>query len=528
MENWNHNIRVGFHYGRTLLHLADTYSRPVQVILEMVQNAIDADCKNIYIKVDNSKKYIYCADDGKGESYSNLQRRFERIGERQKEKKIGHKGIGNLACLAIAETSCLTTRPKDSGERFCTISLSRSGLENQSEPFDLPCALESDSFRPGVNFRLGSDFRISTLLIAKKVKTSANKLLNDTAMISRGIEDKFATQIIQKDIRIIIETSSQRINVKPSPYPGEKQETILKTKLGDVKFEMYVLNKPERKPRLHVVHGKSSEEFYSIPFTPFINVSPVVKEVFGSGYLQGNIFLPFCTITPDREDLEFDDELSIFWDCIEKYSQDFGMELLNKLSEEKKELKIFLVLNNALKKASTYLKKNNELKNFFSGIVSPGHIGYESGIDTENVRTKKQISYEHNNTTNGKTPLSEKKGIVHTGIVDYSGSKRRVVNRQVGLYAEYRNPVLEEGMDWRCKREGRVIVFNCMHQDWLKAETNSEIHTNYCFHLILKEIVLVKIGDFSENTSIFFNQIFEDEYMPMLLDTSISSSQKHQ
>src|SRR3990167_8199502 len=227
-------IGIGFHSGNTLLHLADTYPRPGQVAVELVQNAIDAGAENILLKIDQKKKTLYCADDGQGESFEGICSRFQRIAERQKDGKIGHKGIGNLASLSIAENFSLTTRPHTSNERFFTISLSRKGLQDKADGLTLPCHTESDDFRPGSQYKLCTDFRISTLLIVRKIKDAAIRRMEDITALCKEVEERFATQILTRGIRIFVDNGSQRTKLCPNPFPGEKLEYIIKTEFGEV------------------------------------------------------------------------------------------------------------------------------------------------------------------------------------------------------------------------------------------------------------------------------------------------------
>lgn len=513
-------IQVGFHYGRTLLHLASTYARPNQVILELVQNAIDAGAFNISIKIDGRKRNIYCADDGVGESFENLQHRFQRISEQQKKGKIGHKGIGNLAALAIGEGSVLTTRPRGSRQRFYTVALNREKLEEMADEVALPCRREPKGFRPGAQFKLGTDFAISTLLVVKGVRTAAMKPLKEAATIAQTIENRFAPQILKRKIRILVEAGGHKTQVQPAAFPGTPEKTEIETPHGTVVFDIYSSPKAEKKPRLAIVHGKTPEEHYSVPFAPFLEVSEPIGQVFGSGLLQGNIYLPFCKITPDRDEFEYDDQLIVFWEILEEYAQTYGRQIIDRISQERKEIKIFRVINSAIQRLNRYVMKHKEeFAGIFVGQVSLGHVGAGTGIEGETIRTL--LPKPRASTTQprpaSKEPTREQKKRVHSGLKDPTGTRRRVVNRQTGIVADWRPPHPEEGRDWRSKFGEGIIVFNSLHPDWQKVESNQEAHIQYVFHLMLKELVLSRLEDSRVRDD--FNDVFENDYIASLVET---------
>lgn len=519
------NIAVGFHYGRTLLHLADSYARPTQVILELIQNAIDAGAKNIYLKVvagrASRQRIIYCADDGAGASFEELEQRFQRISEQQKTGKIGHKGIGNLASLAIAEGFSLTTRPGGplaTRERYFTIKLSRTGLEEMAEGVTLPYLRETKEFRPGAEHKLATDFGISTLLIVQGVRQAALRQLADASTIAQTIENRFAPQILERKIRIWVDAGGHRLLVQPAAFPGTPETTEIETLSGTVRFEIFVGTKPVKTPKLAVIHGKTPEEQYAIPFGPFLEISPAVREVFNSGLLQGNVYVPFCRLTPDREEFEYDDELSAFWEALETYAKLYGRKILERISEEKRDVKIAQVLLGALRRLEKFLAGHREeFIPLFRGQVSEGHFGAENGELAEPLRSVEPTRRGPRQPGEPRPgPKSEQKRRIHSGVTD-SGSRRRVYNRQLGIQVEYRDPRPEEGRDWLSKREGSKIILNSLNPLWQAVESDSQAHTQYCFLLMLKELILAPQDEGPAKE--FFNDTFEHNYMPALVET---------
>lgn len=517
-------IQIGFHIGNTLMNLAKAYAKPGQVLTELVQNAIDANAINISIKVDGKQMIIYCADDGDGETYDGLLMRFAKVCEQQKTEKIGHKGMGNLASLAISDGFSFTTRPKgDPKERFFTVTLSRKGLETMANEVKLPCRNETEGFRPGSQYKLNTDFAISTLLIIKNVRKVAMQKLEDAATAALEIGRIFSSQIVAKKLRIFIEAGGHRTQVRPQIFSGEAHYSEIETKSGKVVFEIYVLSKKTKTPRISVIHGKTSDEHFALPISIFLEHAPEIRTVFESGFVEGKVFLPFCSLTPDREGLEYNDELLDFLLVLEDWAKKYGLPIIEKISYEKKEIRINKVLQSALNKIEGYLKGHEkDLLPFFKAQVSEGHFEAEKGELGDKLRSKDKQSREkaEPKETGAKSPEKEKKGLVHSGFVDSTGSRRRVASKQFGLVLEYRDPLPSEDWKKKCMREGGKIIFNSLHNAWKLVEGNPELHLQYCFHLILKELIFSQIENEISKTA--FSEIFEFNFMDAWIEIATS------
>lgn len=505
---------AGLHFGNVVGYLALAYKQPIQVILELIQNSIDAEARNIFLKIDHKRKIIYCADDGIGESAENLQKRFSCIGETQKVGKIGHKGIGNLAPLAIAESFRITTRFKsDSKSRFHSVNLRNSDLEDHKEGIPLQINQESKDYRPGSINKLMVDFSISTLHMTTNVKKPGLMKLGSASEIAKAIEERFAHQILGKNIRVFVESNAQRVKVNPKPFTGEAHETTISTSRGDVRFEIYSQPKPDRKPRINIVHGENEDSQSSIGIDCMLDVSPEIKSIFSSGYFQGNIYVPFCKLTPSRDEFEYDEDLGMLWDTIDEWAKKYGRPILDKIIEDKEDLMISRALLQALGLVEGYLKVNPQIAKVFNSPVSKGHANTDGDPPTNNLLSRdplknKGISGERNGSD------ARERSMMHNGVRNAGGAKRVQRKNQKGIQAEYRIPRLDEPRDWRSKREGAVIVFNAAHPDWNKlVSMKDDMLAKYCAQLILKEFCLV------EHDSKEFETIFDSMFIPGWIST---------
>ncbi len=140
------------------------YNTLEKAIAELAANGYDADASEVQITVDSDE--IVIADNGRGMTAKEVEQDYLRLGrdrradeEREKTSKrkrpiIGHKGIGKLAGLGIAETMIVTTTRR---QERTTLTIDRAALDDAEslEQFDLQADLgEAERGEHGTEVRL--------------------------------------------------------------------------------------------------------------------------------------------------------------------------------------------------------------------------------------------------------------------------------------------------------------------------------------------------------------------------------------
>lgn len=121
----------------------EVVDRPVSVVKELVENAIDAGAGNIYIEVQNGgKTYIEVSDDGKGMDENNLLLAFERhatskISEFDDLQHISTMGFRGEALPSIAAVSMVEAVSKPAGSQSGSMIIIRGGTISEVKP--APC-----------------------------------------------------------------------------------------------------------------------------------------------------------------------------------------------------------------------------------------------------------------------------------------------------------------------------------------------------------------------------------------------------
>src|SRR3989344_3717360 len=110
------HTQIKFNQGRALLHLAGMYPTLLEVILELVQNALDKDVNatRIWIAINYQTRYLSVRDNGAGSSINRFNLALASVAEpgRKGEGSLGQFGIGLISplgkCNRFTFISCPT------------------------------------------------------------------------------------------------------------------------------------------------------------------------------------------------------------------------------------------------------------------------------------------------------------------------------------------------------------------------------------------------------------------------------------
>jgi hypothetical protein len=86
--------------GESLFHLAKFYPTVMLMVAEMVQNAVDAAAKTVFVGIDVDKHEIIVLDNGSGVTVARFQQALRSVGKGIKEPgSIGRFGLGLISPL---------------------------------------------------------------------------------------------------------------------------------------------------------------------------------------------------------------------------------------------------------------------------------------------------------------------------------------------------------------------------------------------------------------------------------------------
>jgi len=520
-------FEFGFHGGYTISHLAGQYASVMMVIIEMIQNALDKYGKNIFVTLrlsnNRTKNFLKVADDGEGATKDELRKRFGKISSKQKgSDKIGHKGIGNLAPLSIANRYSMITRTKDipyfrfSIDKEQIIQMEKIG--SRFEDVEQKQIFENN-------------LPMTTLITVRSIEPSALKAISKSdepaVLIAEEISDRFSDRIKQLNVKVVINVENEncapieRAVVKPQEFPGRKEEITIETKRGPVVFEMYVSNKKHRKPKILVNHQSK----FSFSFSNLSDIWQPYQEIFDCGYLQGIIRLDFCELNASRTGFEWNDDLMVFSEAVDEFVKNHAKGFMADLEDESKNERRRQVALEVLDSVYDMFGSNPNLElSALVGLVSAGHksTGQKGSLTDEGYRTRQytpkpgedEDDDEQDDAPKKKPSLLPKKGkeknMTHQSVSDPTGNRRRRVKGQKGLTIEFAEGSPEKGYRWRVRLEKGIIQVNVSHKDWQEAEDAGKISLRT--YIVVLVVGILTLCHVPEEYKIIFGECYDSEF----------------
>lgn len=503
-------INVGFHVGNVVQFLSHLYGNGFAVLREAVQNAIDEGAVKILLIIDCIRQSIEIYDNGGGANVDEITKKFESIGLSLKDKdKIGSKGIGNLAGLAIAERWQFITRKNGPFYRF---TFDRSELEKSKNVHVYPELLPIKEIR-------GGHFSPTSLLKLHGVADISLKQLRDQETIEKTLREAFNTKLRSRNIELRVsyrDAKNKRhdFHVKPIAYRGAKMESVqIDTPYGYIEFAMFHSPNPLEKPTVLVQHQGT----YFMPLSNFFKMKILpqsIEYLFNRGYFEGEIKLGFCTINGDRSAFEHNKEFSAFVDAVTSFAEDVLKPLTERFEQTDREERLKRIAEGVLKRMKDFLSRRPDLvPPQFRSLISKSATG--KGVenkDTSSVFTR--LSKKKKREPLPPDALKKQKGESEEKRKRAAGNgngkeKRRIIEAVEGLGIQFVHPDPEiDGFKWhsRTSSEG-VIQINIANNEFLEAEKRGQtVLGRYFTTLLHKEMTCASL---SPHESDVFNAGFE-------------------
>lgn len=479
------SIQVGFHYGNIIAYLSHLYGNGLAFLKEAVQNSIDEGATKIYIFVNCQRQTINVYDNGNGAAREEITRKFNNIGWSLKSDdstKMGQKGIGNLAGLAIAKKWQFFSRKngpiwaylfeREQLKKATGVQLQAEQLNRKLIDADLVWA--------------------NSLLKLLEVDETILKQLGDQESIERGLRETFNTKLRIHNIDLRVRYTNfagktQDFVVKPVKFRGSALTPVkYDTGLGEVEFHFYHNPVPLSRPSMLVLHqGK-----YSIHLSNFFKkrlLPQEVEEYFFKGYFEGEIRLGYCTINPQRDAFIADDHLKIFAAAIKQFALEVLRPYVDQFEQSDREERWKKIAADVIKKLKAFFRDHPksippELKTVVFGKGDQGVAGV-------GLRQKKEKKNKVARSPLEKDALKEKKEEAErerASGVKKAAPKSRVVEFADGLGIVFFYPNEEEdGFLWHSRIEGGVIQVNVANPVFLEVEKRGQqAVAKYITHLL--------------------------------------------
>lgn len=227
--------KVRPHLGRMLMLAAGKYPNLLDVILEVVQNAIDSNARNVYVVFDQKRRRFVVQDDGDGASVEMFNQALGQVGVSMKsQSKLGQFGLGLVSPLGKCVRFTFTSCPKGVHKGYIRWTFVTKDIEGAHHEIVIPHEELSE-----MRFVERSDLSKSNkTAVTWRTQVAINNFTKDK-IISRisGIDeivhkvfDRFGVAMHKKQVllhvRFINEFGAtfEKGNLEPPRYTGEAMD----------------------------------------------------------------------------------------------------------------------------------------------------------------------------------------------------------------------------------------------------------------------------------------------------------------
>lgn len=511
--------QLGLHVGNMFHRLAKTYPTLALMLVESVQNAIDADASRVFVGVDLIEGRIAILDNGSGATMDKFHEALMSVGDSIKTPKpgtLGQFGIGLISPLDKCQSFWFASRPR--GEDH--VNAWKFEGEKIFEQRDMPTVphLVWDDFidlpdpfkyaHKEVRPLPDGPISWSTMVLLDRVTQDKAIGLIDPDEIENLIRTKLGRGMRFKNTRVTLLVRRWRKNVSSPrtdrPYTIIRREIDPKTptgqplavvtydgeKCGKVEFELY---------KARSIAGKRSGEvefttlpgMYPVTMAEFIlqaagagyyntkepkntkgfeEVTPAIQAL-SDGYFEGTIRCENVRLNEARNRFEFDDALIEFYDYLAIWYDKVGKTLIGDENEIRSEKRYQSLGEQSLKRLLDELLSNPDLASLartLSGTLprtptsQPEPVEKREGKKDSSESTDDRSSQEPNRkvVVRPPRPAGAKPRSPAPTFISYSYEPLRGSNRL-----------------WEYDLQTGLLTFNIRHPLWVRVDEINGKHT---------------------------------------------------
>lgn len=487
-----------FHHGNSLFHLAGTYPTLQDVILEMIQNALDAWAVSIKINIDYRKRLITIQDDGNGVTEEKFIKALSSIAQSiKKDDEMGRFGLGLISPLGKCSSFSLMSVAKE--EKIWRRWLFDCGqIQVQYEVPEIPYKIIPNVFFCRDPKKIGKKGNVRH--VPWRTEVRINEFTKDRMVSGVNLED-LCNEVVSRynivlgrnkatvEILIVRENGDEeRHKVKETVFKGEKiEQFILSGDLcGKVIFDLAVAPVKVGKRRGEVFFGETKDN-YRLTMRQFLQstagiIPAEISEAFYAGIFAGNIVGESIELHASRKSFVKNDALVDFCIIIEQWYKEIGSAYVDSIKTEQQNIRWANIGAKALSLIGNCVKELG-LKDLFEGIsfrggglisTEPNPEG-DAQLGTEKMTKKRELSQG--------TKSDQKK-------TDAIKNKTRVQVRakNVGLQFDF-SEMPGDSAVYRFDASRGVLEFNVRHPQWVACDRLESTLREFQFQVAVQAII---------------------------------------
>lgn len=495
--------RLDFHMGEAFCRIASDYPTVLDVILEQVQNAIDANARSILVLLNRKTRHIAIRDDGDGASREKLEKALQEVCLSQKERgKLGRFGIGLISpldkCHASTFISC--SRNKEGG--YMEWKFDTNDIRKQQRDVQIPCRS-----RPELTFIAHKNMRAkkgqTTVLWRTEVnilRYSPDKIISRITSIdalAEAILERFGAAMRRNNVILNLKfenedgTKELREGIRAKLFTGRPLGKVIidDENAGKVTIDLFLAPKTTKGQNGKVIVGEADND-YRFGFNLFARsadgvLPEEISQALLSGVFEGEILGEKVKLHSTRKSFEKDDAFVGFGAAIESWFQKYGAKHLEEVKEARRDQRYQELGLQSLREIEEMLRNpafadiRKVLEGFSDGSVGKGHAPVPKNR-VGDKQDEKSLSTRGTNPKEGdgdSTPhdSATEDDPAHTPftVAGPRGKQRTVVKRDsVGLQFSY---IAMDGSDrlWELDTRLGVLHFNTNHPIFVACDEGS-------------------------------------------------------
>lgn len=493
--------RIDFHAGEALHRVASSYVTILAVVLEQVQNALDADAKTITVVLNRKTRHIAIRDDGTGAGAASFETALQQVCRSQKVSgKLGRFGIGLISPIGKCEYSTFTSFDAEVG-RYNEWTFRTADIRKQQRDVTIPLKMRDD-----LHFIRGKQQS------APKGKTSV--MWRTEVNIFKYTDDKFISRIDDIDsladtifaefgakmvrLRTVLnlkfydEKGAQEVRegLRPRQFSGRPLADVIMKEpdVGKIFIQLYIAPKTTKGQAGKVLVGEADNDF-RIPMPVFFAslegmLSQEVGEALCSGIFEGEILSEGIKLHVTRKSFERNDALVGFCHALEKWYKEHGEKHMEEVKEARREqryqelgLQSLRELEQLMMNDAAFANLRKVLDTFELGSVGRGHAAPPEskvkGPQPERSLSTKLVSppSPSNGGDGGDSSEKERKSHHPFTVAGPRGQQRTVVkNGSFGLQFSH-VPIDGSSQLWELDTREGILHLNTNHPLWTLCES---------------------------------------------------------
>lgn len=489
--------KLNFHMGEAFCRVASDYPTILDVILEQIQNALDADAKTVSVVLNRKTRHIAIRDDGDGVTRAQFEESLQGVCLSQKEiGKLGRFGIGLISPLDKCHTSTFTSCARGVQNGYMEWTFVTEDIRRQARDVRIPCRARPDVFYIKTKGQSGPKGATTVMWRTEVniIQYSTDKFISRITSIdalAEAIFERFGAVMRRNKVVLNLKfvnqdgTAEIREGIKAKLFTGRSLGEVIinNPDAGKVSIRLFLAPKTTKGQNGKVLVGEADNDyrfgFNLLARSPESMLNDEVVSALTSGVFEGEILAEKVTLHSTRKLFERDDAFLGFCTAVETWFQNHGAKHLEDVKEARRDIRYQDLGLESLREIEEMLRNPafadilSVLSSFKLGSTGSGHTPRAKGIQDELPDPSHTKSH---NKGGGKSDQSNAidNSPDHNSftVVGPRGTQRTMAKRDsVGLQFSY---IAMDGSDrlWELDIRQGILHFNVNHPIWVACDVS--------------------------------------------------------